>query len=172
MFNLAMLQHISTNTWLEAGAACAVVLIAAGWQARSIMRKRRARRRRMAVVVSDAIMLGSNSPRMEGQRHTARRMEPVIGELEKLNGKDGQWGFSLRDADKAILTFAYPSREKADAALKAMRRACKDLTFAFEPDPSQAGSGEMPWEMDGADPAHAGAGGRGPRAFAAPHPWN
>jgi hypothetical protein len=120
--------------------------------------RRRARRRPTAAVVSDAIIIGSNSPRVieppvierrsieppvgdAARPQAMRRMNPEVSELEKLSEDGDQWGFSLRDADKAIVTFVYPGREKAAAALKAMRRARKDLA-AMELHAARAGEDE------------------------------
>ncbi|HWF65454.1 MAG TPA: hypothetical protein VN685_12645 [Rhizomicrobium sp.] len=133
---------------LEASGVGAFVLAAAGWQVRSAILRRRARRRPMAAVVSDAIIIGSNSPRAierptggdATRPHVTRRIKPVVSELEKLSETGDQWGFSLRDADRAIVTFVFPGRDKAAAALKAMRRAARDLTLMELP---AAGENEM-----------------------------
>jgi hypothetical protein len=125
----SILWNVPLNTVLEASGAGAVVLAAAGWQIRAAMRRRRARRRPTAAILSDAILVGSNSPRMaaEAQPHATRLMHPAVGELERLSESEDRWGFSLSDADRVICTFVYPGKDKAEAALKAMRRAKKDL---------------------------------------------
>ena len=114
---------------LEASGAGAFVVAAAGWQVRSAIRRRRARRRRTAAVLSDVIIVGSNSPRSpSGERMgRPRRVTPEVSALERLGETGDQWGFSLCDAGQVICTFVYPGKEKAQAALKAMRRAKKDL---------------------------------------------
>jgi len=156
------LWNLPLHTLLEASGVGAFVLAAGGWQMRSIMQKRRARRRPTAAVVSDAIMVGSNSPRPAAPKARAdavrqpalRQMAPVVNGLEKLS--DGQWGFSLGDAGHVIVTFVYPGRDQAQAALKAMRRTVKDLLFALRPADPLAGEPEaespMSWRADRAEP--------------------
>jgi hypothetical protein len=144
------LWNISIEKMLEASGVGAFVLAAAGWQVRSAILRRRARRRPMAAVVSDAIIIGSNSPRAierptggdATRPHVTRRINSVVSELEKLSETGDQWGFSLRDADRAIVTFVFPGRDKAAAALKAMRRAARDLTLMELP-AARAGENEM-----------------------------
>ena len=121
------LWNVPLNTLLEASGAGAFVIAAAGWQVRSAIRRRRARRRPTASILSDAIIVGSNSPRDAARPNGTRLMHPAVGELERLSESADQWGFSLTDADRVICTFVYPGREQAVAAQKAMRRAKKDL---------------------------------------------
>jgi len=125
------LWNVPINTLIEASGAGAFVLAAAGWQVRSAIRKRRARRRPTAAILSEAIIVGSNLPRDTAAPamtplRAMRWTHPALGELTRLDDSD-QWGFSLSEADKVVATFAYPDKTKAQAALKAMRRAAKDL---------------------------------------------
>ena len=163
------------NTLLVASGVGVVFLALVGWQIHAAY-KRRARRRPMALVVADAIMVGANIPRGNEPAPGTdaawpkgmRRSQPVVSGLEKLG--DGQWGFSLHDADKVMVTFAYPARDKAETALKAMRRVRKDMAFALQPAEPHIvqraeKQAEMPWELDGSAPVAA------PRVFAEDQLW-
>jgi hypothetical protein len=134
---ISALWHLPLNMLLAASGVGALVLIIAAWQVRAAVLRRRARRRPLALVLSDAILVGSNSPRLAAAR-TGGAAHPVTlatGELRSVNEAEDQWGFSLLDADKVILTFVYPGKQKAQTALKAMQRMCKNAAFVLQPVP-------------------------------------
>lgn len=137
---LAALSHLPPNMLLAAAGAGALVLIVAAWQVRAAVLRRRARRRPLALVLSDAILVGSNSPRLAGTkaRGAAHPVTPALSELQNVNAHQDQWGFTVKDGDAAILTFVYPNKQKAQTAWKAMQRLCKNAAFVLQPGRSQA----------------------------------
>jgi hypothetical protein len=132
---ISALWQLPLNTLLAASGVGGVILIIAAWQVRAAVLRRRARRRPLALVLSDAILVGSNSPRPAVPKAgtVPRPVTPVLSELQVVNVAEDQWGFSLQDADKVILTFVFPGRQKANTALKAMQRLCTNAVSVLQP---------------------------------------
>ncbi|MGH6827370.1 MAG: hypothetical protein ACREFW_00495 [Rhizomicrobium sp.] len=133
--------------------AAALLLLAALAMGLKFSSLRQRPRRPLALIVCDAIAVGSvrepaNPPAPACEDDESDRVEghsPAQIALSGIENADGnQWRFSIHKPGNVIATFCYPGKTEACAAHKAMRRALKDLSFAIAPGKSLPRPGSNP----------------------------